>query len=80
MIITTKATKSKSKKQFQHGVRIGFLQHYPFRMMSMGTSLVVRWLRVHLLMQGHRFVPRSIKIPYTAGQRSLCISTMEPVL
>ena len=28
------------------------LQHYPFRMMSMGTSLVVQWLRVHLLMQG----------------------------
>jgi len=25
MIITTKAMKGKSKKQFQHGVRIGFL-------------------------------------------------------
>ena len=28
------------------------LQHYPFRTMSVGTSLVVQWLRVHLLMQG----------------------------
>ena len=39
MIIVTTATKSKSKKEFQHGVRIGsFLQHddFPFPLKNCG--------------------------------------------
>ena len=46
-----------------------------------GASLVVQWLRIHLLMQGrHRFNPWSGKIPYAVGQLSLCSTTSEPAL
>ena len=33
-----------------------------------GTSLVVQWLRIHLLMQGHGFDPWSGKITHAEGQ------------
>ena len=35
-----------------------------------GTSLVVQWLRIHLLMQGHKFDPWSRKIPHATEQQS----------
>ena len=45
-----------------------------------GTSLVVQWLRIHLLMQGHKFDPWSRKIPHAVEQLSPWAPSIEPVL
>lgn len=43
----------------------------------LGWSLVVQWLGIFLSLQGHGFEPWSGKIPYAAGQLSLCATTTE---
>ena len=45
---------------------------------SPGTSLVVQWLRICLPTQGHRFEPRSGKIPHAAEQLRPCATTTAP--
>ena len=45
-----------------------------------GTSLVTQWLRITCQCRGHRFDPRSGKIPYAMEQLSPCTTTTEPAL
>lgn len=45
--------------------------------MSSGTSLLVQWLKIRLPIQGHRFDPRSSKIPCAEGQLSPGAPTTE---
>ena len=45
----------------------------------MGTSLLIQWIRIHLLMQGHGFSSWSRKIPHAMGQLSPCTPTTEPM-
>ena len=47
---------------------------------SVGTSLMVQRLRIHLPMQGHGFEPWSGKIPHAAEQLSPCATTTELAL
>ena len=47
---------------------------------SSWASLVARWLRIRLPMQGHGFEPWSGKISHAAEQLSPCATTTEPVL
>ena len=42
-----------------------------------GTSLVVEWIRIHLLVQGTQVRSRFWKIPHAAGQLSLWATTTE---
>ena len=44
------------------------------------TSLVAKWIRIHLPSRGDGFDPRSGKIPHVAEQPSPCTTTFEPVL
>ena len=39
-----------------------------------------QWVRIHLLMQGHRFHPWSRKMPHVMEQLSPCATTTESVL
>ena len=45
----------------------------------MGTPLLIQWIRIHLLMQGHGFSSWSRKIPHAMGQLSPCTPTTEPM-
>ena len=42
------------------------------------TYLVIRWIGIHLAMQGHWFDPWSGKIPHATEQLSPCTTTFEP--
>ena len=44
------------------------------------TSLVLRWLRIHLPIQGYRFHSYSGKTPHATGQLGLCTATPDPEL
>ena len=51
---------------------------YLLNLKTLGTSLVVQWLRIRLPMQVHGFEPWSRKIPQAAEQLSPCATTTEP--
>ena len=53
----------------------------PTRILPLGTSLVVQWLRIHLAMQGDDAgsIPgQGTKISHAAGQLSLRATAREP--
>ena len=65
---------------FKYFIFIICNQNISFKIREPWTSLVVQWIRICLLVQGHRFDPWSRKITHVAAQMSPCATTSEPML